>query len=125
MTFIRLGEDKARSQMERCVNTGWGNARGRGGVTKRSTWRKHDAKSAGTAGGEDKKGRAVIGWDGEQTYALSLGAGRGGRGYWRLHKGSQWSCRAHIQLFVPLRKAYLSLRNKTVHKIQVANRKIY
>lgn len=55
----------------------------RAGVTKRSTWRKHDAKSAGTVGGENKKGKAVIGWDGEQMYALSLGAGGGG-GTWLL-----------------------------------------
>lgn len=129
MTFIRLGEDKARSQMERCVNTGWGKCKGV--VSQRGPHGANTMQRApGQRGGENKKGKAVIGWDGEQMYALSLGAGGGrgvggGRGYWRLHKRSQWSCRAHIQLFVPLGKAYLSLRNETVHKIQVVSREIY
>lgn len=35
-----------------------GECKGRGGVTKRSTWHKRDAMSAGTVGGENKKGKA-------------------------------------------------------------------
>lgn len=77
MTFIRLGEDKARSQIERCVNTG--SVGVGGGVSQRGP---HGASTMQRAlgqrrGGENKKGKAVIGWDGEQMYALSLGAGGG------------------------------------------------
>ena len=56
----------------------------------------------------------------------------GGFSGWRLHASGgrwrnrrRWSCRAHIQLFLPQGEAYLSQKNKAVQRIPVLNVQMY